>query len=59
VNLAGVSLAAAGGGGDAVTPGAIGSLNLGVDSRLNIIYLHTTATDGAGWILQSVSIQVK
>jgi hypothetical protein len=42
-------------------PGAnnvgVGSLNLALDSRLNIIYLHTTSTDGAGWILQNVTVK--
>jgi hypothetical protein len=57
VNLAGVTVAAAGGGGDVVTPGAIGSLNLADAARINIIYLHTTATDGAGWILQNLTVK--
>lgn len=59
MGAAGLTVAGSGGGGDTVTPGAIGSLNLAVDSRINIIYLHTTATDGAGWILQSASVQLK
>jgi hypothetical protein len=59
IGSAGVTTAAASGGGDVVTPGAIGSLNLALDARINIIYLHTTATDGAGWILQYASAQLK
>lgn len=56
--VGGVTLIAPGALSDAVTPGAIGSLNLAVDARINIIYLHTTGTDGAGWTLQNVSAQV-
>ena len=39
--------------------GGVGSLNLAVDARINIIYLHTTGTDGAGWILQNVSASLQ
>lgn len=38
--------------------GTTASLNLAVDARINIIYLHTTATDGAGWILQNLTAKV-
>lgn len=38
--------------------GAAGSLNLASEARINIIYLHTTGTDGAGYTLQSVSAKV-
>ena len=57
-SVGGVSLIAPGALSDSVTPGAVGSLNLAVDSRINIIYLHTTGTDGAGWTLQNVSVQL-
>jgi hypothetical protein len=57
-SVSGVSLIAGGALGDAVTPGAIGSLNLANEARINVIYLHTTATDGAGWILQSLTAKV-
>jgi len=56
--VGGVSLIAPGALSDSVTPGAIASLNLAVDSRINIIYLHTTGTDGAGWTLQNVTAQL-
>lgn len=56
--VSGVTLIGGGALGDSVTPGAIGSLNLAADARINIIYLHTTATDGAGWILQNVTAQL-
>jgi len=56
--IAGLTVAGSGGGGDVVTPGAIGSLNLAGEARINIIYLHTTATDGAGWILQNVTAKL-
>jgi hypothetical protein len=56
--VAGVTVAGSGGLGDVVTPGAIGSLNLADDARINVIMLHTTATDGAGWILQSLTAKV-
>ncbi len=58
--VGGLTLVAGGPLTDAMTgatAGGTGSLNLAVDSRLNIIYLHTTATDGAGWILQNVTIK--
>lgn len=56
--VGGLTLVAPGAFSDCVTPGAIGSLNLAVDARINIIYLHTTATDGAGWTLQNVSAKL-
>ena len=59
--VGGLTLVAPGALADAMTGatnGGVGSLNLAVDSRINIIYLHTTATDGAGWILQNVSLQL-
>jgi hypothetical protein len=56
--LGGVTTAATGAFADSVTPGAVGSLNLAVDARINVIYLHSTATDGAGWILQNVTAQL-
>jgi hypothetical protein len=58
-SVGGITAVANGALSDAVTPGAIGSLNLAVDSRLNIIYLHVIGTDGAGWILQNVTVQLK
>lgn len=58
VASAGVTTAAASAGGDVVTPGAIASLNLADEARINVIYLHTTATDGAGWILQNLTAKV-
>jgi hypothetical protein len=58
VTSAGVTTAAAAGGGDVVTPGATGLLNLAVDARINVIYLHTTLTDGAGWILQNLTAKL-
>jgi len=38
--------------------GAVGSMNLAMEARINVIYLHTTATDGAGYTLQSLSAKV-
>jgi len=57
-SVGGVTLIGTGALSDAVTPGAIGSLNLAVDARINIIYLHTTATDGAGWTLQNLTAKL-
>jgi hypothetical protein len=57
-SVAGLTTVGSGSLGDSVTPGAIGSLNLAADARINVIYLHTTATDGAGWILQNVTAQL-
>jgi hypothetical protein len=56
--VGGVSLIAPGALSDALTPGAVGSLNLAGEARINVIYLHTTATDGAGWTLQNLTAQV-
>ena len=38
--------------------GGVGSLNLADAARINVIYLHTTGTDGAGWTLQNLTAQV-
>jgi hypothetical protein len=51
------SLSAAAAGGNTVV-GGTGSLNLADDARLNIIYLHTTGTDGTAVTLNNVTIQV-
>jgi hypothetical protein len=57
--VAGLTVIAPGCGGEAKpTPGAVASLNLANEARINIIYLHTTATDGAGWILQNLTAKV-
>ena len=40
------------------TVAGTGSLNLAVDARINVIYLHTTGTDGAGWTLQSLTAKL-
>jgi hypothetical protein len=58
--VGGLTLVAGGPLTDAMTGatnGGTGSLNLALDTRLNIIYLHTTATDGAGWTLQSLTVK--
>ena len=39
------------------TNGGTALLNLSVDSRINIIYLHTSGTDGAGWTMQHLTIK--
>lgn len=58
--VGGLTLLAGGPLTDAM-PGAnaagTGSLNLALDTRLNIIYLHTTGTDGTAWTLQNVTIK--
>lgn len=38
--------------------GGVGSLNLADDARINVIYLHTTGTDGAAWTLQNLTAQI-
>jgi hypothetical protein len=53
----GVDLAAASGGGNTIT-GATASLNLASEARINVIYLHTTGTDGAALTLQSLTFKV-
>lgn len=56
--VGGTTLIAGGVFTDAQTAGAVGSLNLANEARINVIYVHTTATDGAGWLLQSLTLQV-
>lgn len=55
---AGVDLAATVAGGGNTLAAAVASLNLAGEARINIIYLHTTATDGAGYILQGITVKV-
>lgn len=57
LNTSGVSAAAAGqgGGADAASLGAVASLNLASEARINVIYVHTTGTDGAALTLQSLT----
>lgn len=51
------TLVAAGAGGE-VLAGGVGSLNLAGEARINVIYLHTTGTDGAAVTLQNLSVRV-
>lgn len=51
------SLSAAAAGGNTIA-GATGSLNLADDARLEIIYVHTTGTDGTALTLQGVTVRV-
>jgi hypothetical protein len=39
-------------------PAAVASLNLAGEARINVVYLHTTGTDGAGVILQDLTVEV-
>ena len=57
-SVGGVSLIAPGALSDALASGAVGSLNLAESARINVIYLHTTGTDGAAWTLQSLTAKV-
>lgn len=56
-SVGGILLLAPGALSNTIT-GTTASLNLAADARINIIYLHTTATDGAGWILQNLTAKV-
>ena len=38
--------------------GTVGSLNLADAARINVIYLHTTGTDGSGMTLQGLTVKV-
>lgn len=40
------------------TVGAVGSLNLAGEARIEVVYLHTTGTDGTGIILQDLTAEV-
>jgi hypothetical protein len=53
-SIASLSAAAAGGNTQA---GGVASLNLAADARINIIYVHTTGTDGAALTLQGVTVR--
>jgi hypothetical protein len=58
--VAGLTAVAGGVLADAMTGATNGGtalLNLALDSRINIIYLHQTATDGAGWTMQHLTIK--
>lgn len=59
LNTSGVSAAAAGqgGGADAASLGAVASLNLASEARINVISLHTTGTDGAAVTLQGLTVK--
>lgn len=39
-------------------PAAVGSLNLAGEARIDIVWLHTTGTDGAGVLLQDLTVKV-
>lgn len=56
--VGGTTLIAGGAFSDAQTAGATASLNLAEAARINVIYVHTTATDGAGWTLQALTAKV-
>lgn len=53
----GLSSVTGGGMGGNMTA-AIGSLNLAADARINVIYVHTTGTDGAAITLESLTARV-
>lgn len=58
IATSGVSSAAAGqGAGSDATTGTVGSLNLAVDGRINVVSVHTTGTDGAALTLQSLTVR--
>lgn len=50
------SLSAAAAGGPTIA-GATASLNLANESRLNVIYVHTTGTDGTALTLQGLTVK--
>ena len=53
----GLSSVTGGGGGGNITS-TVGSLNLAGQARLNVIYVHTTGTDGAAITLESLTARV-
>lgn len=44
--------------GPTIGAAAVGSLNLAGEARIQVVYLHTTGTDGAGVILQDLTMEV-
>lgn len=59
INTSGVATAAAGQGASSdPTIGAVGSLNLAADARINVVSVHTTGTDGTALTLQSLTARV-
>lgn len=59
IATSGVATAAAGqGAGSDPTIASTGSLNLAADARLNVVYVHTTGTDGTALTLQDLTFKV-
>lgn len=56
--VSGVTIAGTNAAGTNTITGGAGSLNLADSARINVIYLHTTGTDGAGYTLQSLTAKV-
>ncbi len=44
--------------GPTIGAAAVGSLNLASEARIDVVYLHTTGTDGATPILQDLTVEV-
>jgi hypothetical protein len=44
--------------GPTIGAAAVASLNLASEARIQVVYLHTTGTDGAGVILQDLTVEV-
>ena len=45
-------------GSSAITFASVGSLNLALNARLDIVYTHTTGTDGAGVVIVNPTVKV-
>lgn len=54
----GAGVSGVGNTGPTAVAAAVGSLNLAGEGRIDVVYLHTTGTDGAGVILQNLRVSV-
>lgn len=54
----GLGVAGVGSTGPTLVAAAIGSLNLAGEARIDVVYLHTTGTDGAGITTYNLTAQV-
>lgn len=54
----GVAAGAAPVAGPTISAAAVASLNLALDARLDLVYVHTTGTDSAGLLVQDVTVKV-
>jgi len=57
-NIATAGAGSAAAGSDSAVISAVSSLNLADDARINVVYVHTTGTDGTAVTLQGLTVKV-